>query len=498
MITNQNNNLKQAVKTNRERMRKSDIFNQSISTHVLEGNNKVKNCIKTTEIFHKMNKSSISFDIQDNSRQKQVNPNISFVPKYNEKPAYLKKLEDDFGNNNKSLNKTFNANTTTFGFLLKENKEKHKNTDKFLIDENMTAKERKLHFENPSYSREKVKSIINTKVNSRLQTKQVSLNNSFDNDNEMKNNKYKNIKTNFFSEDKNEMIREKLTSKTKQSMKIELNQSQPVKKNNNHTISSNSYYWTKENPNWTNINTEILFSQVPKVTNDIQNANDNKAKKIKNAFYSKISLSKTPKEPVIREVKNFEYINTEERIKMNNIITGLKEKDSSYINKLKKQLNNTSVFQGSNYTNLLSPEKTNAKPYIKSYEIPINSVESTSTNDFKFLLKGVPIHNLNIKTLENNKGKVCFEIRQKNQDLTEKLTKIQNKIQTLGMNLKEVDKNILFAKNKTDLNPSSLTWNSKPIHINSKTTNTNYNLNMKKNMNKESDEMTLGKRLFKK
>ncbi len=141
---------------------------------------------------------------------------------------------------------------------------------------------------------------------------------------------------------------------------------------------------------------------------------------------------------------------------------------------------------------------TNNEISTKKFEIPINAINNTTTNDIKILLKGVHAFNISIKETDNNKGKATFDLRTNKQldaNLSSKLEKIQKKISKIGLQLKEIN-NLVPQKEKSDLQPISIRWDSKPFHINKNSLNTNFHLCT--NSNKESEGNTLGKKYYRK
>jgi hypothetical protein len=99
-----------------------------------------------------------------------------------------------------------------------------------------------------------------------------------------------------------------------------------------------------------------------------------------------------------------------------------------------------------------------------------------------------------MKRLTNNKGQISFKVRQNGQNkvsLNEKLNKVREKISSLGLELKEVTSIKGNSIKKTDVEPISIKWDTKPYHINQSSLVTNYHSNNNKQMNRESEGSTL-------
>lgn len=134
------------------------------------------------------------------------------------------------------------------------------------------------------------------------------------------------------------------------------------------------------------------------------------------------------------------------------------------------------------------------------YEVIIRNNKNTNLNDIKKIIsnEGLHAYNMDYKNTSIHNQKVSFQIRNNNNHnnkINDKLNRIKNKIDILGCKLNEfnnVKENVL--KKKSDLDPVSIRWNSKPFHINKKYLTTNYNTLNSKQINKLSKNNYLFKK----
>lgn len=72
-----------------------------------------------------------------------------------------------------------------------------------------------------------------------------------------------------------------------------------------------------------------------------------------------------------------------------------------------------------------------------------------------------------------------------------KLNSIRQKIESLGLELNEVNKDLQNQFKHADITPATVRWDTKPIAYNKKTLNTNFDAIKKGTFNKESEGNTL-------
>lgn len=135
---------------------------------------------------------------------------------------------------------------------------------------------------------------------------------------------------------------------------------------------------------------------------------------------------------------------------------------------------------------------------VKKYEVTYKDQNNKdgNFNNFKHILHKSGVHycNLEEKDTYNNKySKLSFQVRENNSNtaLSNKLTNIRQKIENLGLELKEVNKTKSNNIKNSDIIPSSVRWDTKPVNYNKKNLVTNYNSYNKGHFNRESEGSTL-------
>lgn len=122
-----------------------------------------------------------------------------------------------------------------------------------------------------------------------------------------------------------------------------------------------------------------------------------------------------------------------------------------------------------------------------------NNTKQDNYTDFRRILAKSGLHYSEVKVKDTLKdtGKITFNVRQNQKEvLNSKLSKIREKINTLGMELKESEKQTTTTKPQ-DIAPVSVRWDTKPVCYNKKSLNTNYNAKTKGQFNKESSSSFL-------
>ena len=180
---------------------------------------------------------------------------------------------------------------------------------------------------------------------------------------------------------------------------------------------------------------------------------------------------------------------------------------SDPIAKINKKNFTTSVFQGEEFTDLYFNQTKgnfiNLEVNFKKFEVGVSNYQvNDDLNTIKHILNKSGVHycDFNYEGEIKTKGKITFKVRENTTNrggLHDKLTTIRDKIKTLGMEINQVNKLKDNFHRTTDVVPVSVKWDTKPLNYNKKTLISKFNEINKTNLNKESENNTLGKKFNK-